>query len=438
MTERVRADAAARFLFAAVAAAPVIYALSTWNHDPQASPAQMMVRHFHLPVLLIEMAVVLVWLGSGGKRDRVTGHVPKWSKIAMLALSLIVVGHALVLMSVSPGGTMRSITWLLHAVFGVAVWDSISRAGTRGMEQACRWIAFGILAYCAILFAFVVTVPDQGRFKWFFLGLGVTTVRQLGAYSAVGFGAAIALAALATSNARWIGCVAIAALALGISFWSGTRASLVSAGAAIILAVAMIRVMRSRRALGAVAFAAIGGVALTLLTPPPDPAFGLTRMAKSMEKEDINEIGSDRFKIWRLAALQIAERPLFGFGEATINAPSPHAVGKIVQPHNAILQMLLQWGVIGAACFFSLIGALWLRMSKALMRDPEAHLGMFLIATSLLVQSLFEGMLFFPYPVMMTVFALAASAALTPPAPAAGTSHSPAPRSADREATGSG
>jgi O-antigen ligase len=398
----------------------------------------MIVRHFHLPVLLIELMLVLAWLGSRANLGRLLDQMPKWARLAAAVLALVIVGHTLILLPVSAGGSVRNVTWLLHAAFGLAVWDGLSRDGGQAMQRACRWIALGILAYCVVLVVFVVTVPDREQFKWFFLGLGVTTVRQLGAYSAVGFGAATALAAIATSNARWLASVGIAAAALGVSFWSGTRASLVSATAAIALAAAMTGVMRTRKALVAIAVAAIGGAALTLLAPPPDPAFGMARMAKSMEKEDINEIGSDRLKIWRLAALQIAERPLLGFGEATINAPSPHAVGKIVQPHNSVLQMLLQWGAIGAVCFFSLIGALWLRMSKAVTRDPEAHLGMFLIATGLLVQSLFEGMLFFPYPVMMTVFALAASAAITRPAPVAGTSRSPAPKSADREATGSG
>jgi O-antigen ligase len=227
-------------------------------------------------------------------------------------------------------------------------------------------------------------------------------------------------------------------ISLGLSFWSGTRAAVVSVATALSIAAALNTVIRTRKALTTITIAAFGGAALSLVSVPPDPSYGIFRMTSALGTGDINQISSRRWEIWKLAWLQIAERPLLGHGAAAVDAPGFTPTGKVVQPHNSVLQMLLQWGAIGAVCFFSLIGALWLRMSRALARDPEAHLGMFLIATGLLVQSLFEGMLFFPYPVMMTVFALAASAAITRPAPVAGTSRSPAPKSADREATGSG
>ena len=80
---------------------------------------------------------------------------------------------------------------------------------------------------------FVLAIPDPARFDWLQFGLAVTNIRQTGFYAAVGAAAALGLAAVETRRAHHAGWVAAATACFALSFWSGTRGSVVAVVAAV-------------------------------------------------------------------------------------------------------------------------------------------------------------------------------------------------------------
>ena len=116
----------------------------------------------------------------------------------------------------------------------------------------------------------------------------------------------------------------------------------------------------------------------------------------------------------------ILERPLFGYGEKQFQFVVPEALGGYKQPHNAPLQYLLSWGIIGGGIFFFLLFRLIGNLYQKSDRFSAAGLPEILTIVALLFYSLYDGALYAPYSLAMLIFAFASAfASVSQPAPAA-------------------
>ena len=72
-----------------------------------------------------------------------------------------------------------------------------------------------------------------------------------------------------------------------------------------------------------------------------------------------------------------------------------------------VLQVLLDWGLVGGGAFLVLIGVMWIRAYVSAWRGSGANLPLFLPLTALLALSLLDGVFFYPYPLLIvtTLFA---------------------------------
>jgi O-antigen ligase len=424
-----------------MALVPVIFAALTWDHRQAAGSFQLAMRHFSAPVFMIEFVVILLAVAWRAPARATLRRAPSWAKTSAALLGCVILAAAAASSGESVPHKLFPLTWLLHVTFGVAVGAITAAASDVDVQRFWRAVAAGLLGFLVITTAFVATAPQDGSFRWVYFGLAVTNVRHLGNYASVIFGIGIAAVALARGRSALIWGAALCSAGLTLTFWSGTRAAFVAILAATAVGWITSKQIRAWRSAVTLFASAAAATALAAALPAPTPEFGMWRLFGALDPGPELSTRGGRVEIWGIALLKILDRPVLGHGTARIEPERTNGIGIITHPHNSVLQILLQWGVAGASLFFSLIAALWIMLWRTTAADPASHLASFMVATGLLAQSLFEGSLYFAYPIMMIVFCFALSAGVLAhpkPAPVAGTSRSPAPKSADREATGSG
>ena len=146
-----------------------------------------------------------------------------------------------------------------------------------------------------------------------------------------------------------------------------------------------------------------GGLAIGLASPTPHPMFGPLRMLVSSSSDDP---GSGRTEIWLGTLRVFRDKPLFGYGESQFRLLVPEVHGAYNHPHNWMLQILFQWGLVGAFCYFALAALVWIHFERSVRDLGDSALPAYLVAISLLVYALYEGTLYDPYPIAMLALAI--------------------------------
>lgn len=126
----------------------------------------------------------------------------------------------------------------------------------------------------------------------------------------------------------------------------------------------------------------------------------------------------NRIGIWMDSLATIAQRPVLGFGPNGF-VISGCCNGDVAQPHNSILQLLLEFGVAGFAAFaWAAISLFGPRMRELVLqtarrkRDP-VHAAALAIVVGFAGFSLIDGLLYFPVPLIN--FALVCAVFLAAP-----------------------
>lgn len=111
--------------------------------------------------------------------------------------------------------------------------------------------------------------------------------------------------------------------------------------------------------------------------------------------------------MWSAAWHAFLQRPVSGYGAGQYFLVAQDKFRPFNHPHDIVLQVLFQWGAVGAICYFSLAALVGLRAALALRDADVADLPAFLAGAALVTTSLYDGGLFNTYPTMMIAFALA-------------------------------
>ncbi len=390
-----------------IAATPVIFALLTMSHLSDIWPLVHIVRHFSIPVMVIEMIIVIL-AGRRGVDVLAPLRAEKlWVKLALALVCVVAVGTMIAAVNDPLSAYVRTFAWVVHLLFGLSV-AGITRKFWAGREQEVwLWLMVGLLAYLGTLIAFVWSLGGAMDFNWISFGLGVTHVRQLGFYSAAGFSVAIGLAVLTNEQRmRWL-WTAVAAAMIAISFWSGTRSSVLSSFTALGVAALFCREMRTWRAAGLAVLTFVLGAALSVVYVAPEPGMGLKRIFTSVADQQGAEIASGRVEVWIGTTKSFTKRPFFGYGESQFRTTEPSGQGVINHPHNMEIQFLYQWGILGGGSFLALVVLLFWRLIGVASRNAQLALPSLILVANMLAMAQIEGSMYHPYPVMITVFALA-------------------------------
>lgn len=394
------------FVWLLVASSPLIFAILSWNPSQKRDLGQALLLTYSLPITAIEIIVIILALCVGFKPGIVIRRMPAWSRFALMILVAVAVGTIIFVAQNAVPAFIRTYAWAVHLLFGFSVWHLMQTRWAPLRQRIWPSIAVGVGLYLVVLGALLLAIPDERTFDWKALRLGVIHVRQVGFYSVVGAGAALGLAAVERGRIAYWGAVAAASFFLALSFWSGTRGSLLAILAAFMGGLIVLPTMRNWRSIGALAASFLAGGLISLAHLPPHPFYGMLRISRTAAAAGADEMASGRLALWTASARAALDRPLFGYGESQFGIAVP-GWAEFNHPHNVFVQVLVQWGIVGFICFFSLAGLLGWHFVTGARRGGPDMVPAFLVAGSLATMSLYEGTLYHPYPVMMLIVALA-------------------------------
>ena len=330
------------FIPTLVGLAPVLFALLTWGPNGF-SGVQNTIRIDAAPVFAIELVVFVVACREG-LLGWLRANPPPPLVIAALAIWLAVTIIASWFVAPDQLDAIRwTVHWIVHLLFGFSIAFLCSR-----MLQVRDFIACylaGFILYVAIFLVFVSTYWGQ-PIDWIHNLPGAIHIRHIGIYAAAMTGMSIGAMAAARGWREWLSAFAVATVGFALGLWTGSRGMALSVAAATAIGVMLIPEMRSPRVWAAGALSLlIGTVAVAWLPVPNSNMMGVARtVAATIE----HEMTTGRTQIWVNVIHAIARQPVFGYGPGQMAIVAPFY--GMAQPHNFILQVLLDWGVVGLVC----------------------------------------------------------------------------------------
>ncbi|WP_435768496.1 O-antigen ligase family protein [Nocardioides sp. SYSU DS0651] len=303
----------------------------------------------------VRLPASIVLLGSGlGLAAAVVstaGGVDPDRSIPLLVLSVVTLGYALAIAVAGQHGRgQRDLAELLVAVGGVVAAMALVSAGSLRAAEAGN----------------VVDGRLTGPFA---------QPNELGVFCAALLPLGVACAVTAASRRRGVllagavGCLAAACvLSMSRGAWIGALVALVA------LAVCE---PRTRRAL-ATAAAAVAATCLAALAVPPDAAVlgVLGQRIRSLGDPTGNQY-DDRPLTWAEAWRQATDHPWFGVGPGGFNSAAGDSVSTVSadpadHPHNLLLTVLADRGVVGLALGVLVVAGCVVAVRRQLLAGPPA------------------------------------------------------------------
>lgn len=381
-------------------AMPVLAALIYPTYMHRVQPAWLeWTRLLELPFVICELVVIQVAIRAGYRDVPIWRLLPHDARIAAgLLLAGLTVGSVFVSRHPLESILLSMIT-LVHLRFGAVIFFFARARPGGGTGSLFRYLTLGLVALTILtIWRFQLPPPAAavpgGVIEWGSALPGFISVRHFGSWT--GAIAAGLMVALLYGEQDTAGTRLSYLLAAGLTCWSGTRAAVLAMAVVALVALLSLRRLPERGRLlrvGALSVAALAGAMLLL---PHDAVFLLY---DSADGASANVATGGRLAIWQATFDRWLDAPLFGWGSGS-TFWEVYVGWTHTQPHNAVLQFLISWGVVGAA------GGLWLLgraiaathrtgMADAALRPLTAML------YALLFMSLLEGMLYYPRFIMM-------------------------------------
>lgn len=382
-------------------AMPIVAALiyPTYVHK-MPSPWVEWTRLMELPFVACELAIIHVAIARGYRDGAIWTPLPRDIKIAT---GLLVIGLTVssAFVSQQPATSIAlSIITVIHVRFAAATFFLArqERAGAPGSFLSLLGlglVALAVLTVWRFQLPPAATAVPGGTIEWHAALPGFINVRHFGSWTgavAAGLMVALVYGKRAPDNLTRLFYV----LAAGLTCWSGTRAAVLAMGVVALITLVCMRRLPDARALvevgGLSALALLGGVLLS-----PDLPDFILFMRDNLQSADA--VTSGRTRLWHDTFYRWLDAPLFGWGSGStfweVNIGWPHT-----QPHNAVLQFLISWGLVGAAGGLWLLGRAIVATHRTGMADERLR-PLAAMTYALLFMSLLEGMLHYPRFIMV-------------------------------------
>jgi O-antigen ligase len=389
---------------------PALFALCSWAASMGRVEFLGTVNRYSIPIVAIEILVICLSIAGGFRPVRVLAGLPIGARTGLAMLVALIWATALLCAPDWPAALIGAYCSTIHLLFGLGLYAL--RRGSDSIPSATIWrlLLCGQLIFLFIIICFIFAMWSEPGFDWVKFRVAGSNIRHLGYYSTIGSVLALGLASTAATRLPRAGYVAAATLLLGLSFWTGSRGAIFAALAALPICAMISPIFRRPRALGIWLVSLLAGAMLAAPLPLPASNFGMQRVISSAANVEANAdaLSSGRLTMWRGTLLKIKQRPFFGYGESQFRSQVPEARSAFNHPHNAPLQILLQWGVIGLVLLLILGSMLAFRIYSAVQAAPTPTAPAIGVMAAVLVFSLYDGTLYYPYPIAM----LAASIAL--------------------------
>ena len=386
---------------------PVLAALiyPVYMHQMQPAWAEW-TRLMELPFVACELVVVQFAVRTGYRDQLIWKCLARDVKIAFGLLFVGLTVSSVLFSKNTAASVTLSITTLVHLRFCGATFFLVRLDRNANIRIFFPLLALGLAALTILtIWKFKLPPPELtvpgGKIEWQSALPGFISVRHFGSWTGA-IAAGLLLAVLYGDKEQSQQMAPLYLLAVGLTFWSGTRAAVLGlAVVALIAAVSLWRLPNAAALLrtgGLTALAMLGAVVFS--TGLPD-----FMLFVQGDVQSADAMAAGRLELWHDTFFRWLASPMFGWGSGStfweVNIGWAHT-----QPHNTILLFLISWGVFGA------VGGLWLLgraivvthrtgMDDAKLRPLTGTL------YSLLIMSLLEGMLYYPRFIMLVMIAFA-------------------------------
>lgn len=347
-----------------------------------------------------ELVLIIIAYDRGFDMRTSWRRLPHWAQGALL-LFVSTFWISSVTVSAYPAfSVMLSIGWIVHFLFAAALFNLVKDVSSPRLMEVWRGLIVGLAVLSVLIAIHFMWLPaslrgHEHQVDWALAIPGFISVRLFGAWVGATLAFMIGVAWLSDVPGRRQQLIyAGTGLAFALMMWTTTRGAVLAT--ICVLPVAWLTAGRPascRFATVLPLYLIVASVAVLPLQPYGDPAYTF-REASNIGSAD--QIASGRLTIWTLALKAAASHPWFGSGAGsswwlvTIGGAYTHHV----QPHNALVQFLLTWGVVPTlAAVTLLIGGTW--QAHVVVRRDKSMLPFVLMLDSLLVMSMFDGMLHF-------------------------------------------
>ena len=386
--------------------------------DITSNPAswQVFVRVNSFAVPLVQLIFVLLTMAGSFSPLKTAHQLPHITKIALgvwLALSCAVSfqptkDHLLAAI----GLTKLAIT----ALFFLALIDLKRSFDFRFLLTLWISIGTGTTFYIALWIMHILIVTPQGD-DWVYRVPGVNNIRHTGhfAFASVIAGLVTSLAFRDSNRAslKWLLPLVFGAGGLGVSLWSGSRGPLLAS--LIAMLVTFFAAAGSRKAVIIFCISSgLAAVAIVATLPVPHPWLGMlgsTGIADATTPT-ASEFSSGRTVLWFQTMGTILERPILGWGINQYERFGPQT-GAAFHPHNFPLQLIFSGGIVSVILILMVFFPA-LRRWKWPYTNGVGAAGTGGVI-GILLYSMYDGVLYFSYPIMIFFIVIATSVAPSTP-----------------------
>ncbi|MBU2708668.1 O-antigen ligase family protein [Zooshikella marina] len=289
---------------------------------------------------------------------------------------------------------ITQLEWFTHAVFAFVLAQHLNK---QQWDKLITAIPFALVCTAIFYVYRWFTLEDPYTFNWI-NATPFTNIRQLGYFCTVSAIISQFSYLLCKNTSRkklwFISCI----VSVSFLIWTAGRGAFYSYLLTIILAIIILPNYRSK-ILTSTFISLLFGFLIAYMGTTDSTAGNINHLSKMSI--------AVRIGMWieTLQSLSSFKTLLFGYGVNTYQVTCKNFV--FMQPHNAIVQALHDWGTIGTVSFLSLIGYILINtLLKIYKKTIESHTQIiaFFAAVSLCLHSLNAGVFYHSYSIL--VFAL--------------------------------
>ncbi|SDU19848.1 O-antigen ligase family protein [Halopseudomonas salegens] len=319
--------------------------------------------------------------------------------IVLLILGLMLLSNALAASVDEVMATSDRVFHMLgHLLFAWSVYACSRQYSWRPVYLF--WSVFAALLVCTLAVAMLWFTVDQPRlYDWFSKPPLFGHIRHMGYFLC--FAAIVATYWFFSARLlqHYLAGVAVL-LGFSLLFWNGGR----GAALAVMLAGSLVLFCScfSWQRLRSMAYLVILALAMSLLFRVDVRGVGwFDALWRSDAATSVNALSSGRLWIWSVLWPFIQERIWFGWGgNGFVSVWGKEA--SIIQAHNGLFQLLLEWGLITTAAILGLISYYFLRGSWVICHmgrraQPPLLLGL-MVTLGMLVLAVFDGIFYYGAP----------------------------------------